>query len=285
MMKSNILKAINNITVYGSNEFLKLYIGNNRANNMGDALEVFVKDMFCGSFNLNMNDAIIEYNKTFSYLGNASNPPDIILRGGDAIEVKKIEGFSSIALNSSYPKQKLHSDSPMITNSCRHCEDELGGWSEKDLIYFVGNVNKNKLKCLTIVYGDCYSATDEIYSRIKTKIKNGVEEINGIEFIHTNELGKLKRVDPLGITDLRIRGMWHIDNPKKVFNYVIDKHYDEQKDMNVFLILKKEKYDSFSFEDRKLVEENPFLKIEDIKIKNPDNPANLIEAKLISYIL
>ena len=46
-MKSNILKAMNNITVYGSNELLRFYVGNNRANNMGDALEVFVKDVFC----------------------------------------------------------------------------------------------------------------------------------------------------------------------------------------------------------------------------------------------
>ena len=75
--------------------------------------------------------------------------------------------------------------------------------------------------------------------------------IDGIEFIHTNEIGKLKRVDPLGITNLRIRGMWNIENPK-------DK-------------------------DKKLVEENPFLQIENIKIKNPDNSANLIDAILIHY--
>ena len=269
-MKSNILKAMNNITTYGSNELLRFYVGNNRANNMGDALEIFVKDIFCNSFSFTDEEALQKYSETFSYLGNASNPPDIIIRGGDAIEVKKIEGFSALALNSSYPKQKLYNNSTMITNSCRHCEDDIGGWKEKDLIYFVGNVNKNKLKCLTIVYGDCYSATDEIYSRIKSKIKTGVEEINGIEFIHTNEIGKLKKVDPLGITDLRIRGMWHIENPRKVFNYVIDKYYDENNEMNVFLILKKEKYDSFNIEDRKLVEDNPFLQIDDIKIKNPD---------------
>lgn len=77
--------------------------------------------------------------------------------------------------------------------------------------------------------------------------------------------------------------MWHIENPRKVFNYAIDKYYDDNNEMNVFLILRKEKYDSFIEEDRKLVEENPFLQINDIKIKNPDNPANLIDAKLISY--
>ncbi len=41
-MNSNILKAMNNMTFYGSNELLR----NNRANIMGDALEVFVKDIF-----------------------------------------------------------------------------------------------------------------------------------------------------------------------------------------------------------------------------------------------
>ena len=96
----------------------------------------------------------------------------------------------------------------MITNSCKHCEDDIGGWIEKDLIYFVGNVKKNNLKCLTIVYGNCYSASGEIYSKIKNKIKCVIEEIDSLEFIHTNEIGKLKKVDPLGITDLRIRGMW-----------------------------------------------------------------------------
>ena len=107
--------------------------------------------------------------------------------------------------------------------------------------------------------------------------------IDGIEFIHTNEIGKLKRVDPLGITNLRIRGMWNIENPKIVFDYVIDKFYNENNEMNVFLILKQDKYNSFSDEDKKLVEENPFLQIENIKIKNPDNSANLIDAILIHY--
>ena len=53
-MKSNILKAMNNMTIYGSNELLRFYVGNNRANNMGDALEIFVKDIFCNSSVLQM---------------------------------------------------------------------------------------------------------------------------------------------------------------------------------------------------------------------------------------
>ena len=77
--------------------------------------------------------------------------------------------------------------------------------------------------------------------------------------------------------------MWHIENPRKVFNYVMDKYYNENNEMNVFLIMKAEKYDSFDKEDRDLIENNSFLTTEDIKIKNPDNPANLIDAKLIFY--
>lgn len=88
---SNILKAMNNITLHNSNELLKFYISNNRANNMGDALEIFVKDTFCNTFNFDLEDALKKYNEVFSYLGNKNNPPDIILRGGDAIEVKKLQ--------------------------------------------------------------------------------------------------------------------------------------------------------------------------------------------------
>ena len=55
--------------------------------------------------------------------------------------------------------------------------------------------------------------------------------------------------------------------------------------MNVFLVLRKEKYDEFPKEDKKLVEENKCLNVYNIKIKNPDNSANLIDGKLIVYCL
>lgn len=287
MKKSNILIAINNLSIYASNDLLREYVSNNRANNVGDALELFIRDSFCDSFLENEVSAMKRYSEIFSYLGNSSNPPDIIIHGGDAIEVKKLEGFSAIALNSSYPKQKIHNSpsNKMITDTCRHCEDDTQPWIEKDVIYAIGNVADKKLKCLFFVYGDCYSASEESYTRIADKIKRGIEELSDIELSETNELGKLKRVDPLGITDLRIRGMWHIENPIKVFDYIIKDHYENDKDMNMFLIMRKEKYESFDNDSRKLVEDNKLLNIVDVKIKDPDNPAKLIEAKLIvSYL-
>jgi len=35
------------------------------------------------------------------------------------------------------------------------------------------------------------------------------DAIADIEFSQTKELGRVNRVDPLGITNLRIQGMWH----------------------------------------------------------------------------
>ena len=132
---------------------------------MGDALECFIKDIFSEA--LNENDLSLKnkkYSETFSYIGNQNNPPDIILKNGDAIEVKKIESLKSgIALNSSYPKAKLYSDEPMITNSCRNCED----WQEKNIIYTIGVVKDKKLQLLWLIYGDCYAADREILSTIQ----------------------------------------------------------------------------------------------------------------------
>ncbi|MBC6421820.1 MAG: NgoPII family restriction endonuclease [Hormoscilla sp. SP5CHS1] len=59
------------------------------------------------------------YSEVFDYQGNPNNPPDIILKKGDAVEIKKIESLrTKIALNSSYPKSKLLPDNPTITKYC-----------------------------------------------------------------------------------------------------------------------------------------------------------------------
>src|SRR5690606_27543800 len=153
-----------------------------------------------------------EYQKIFSYLGNSNNPPDFIIRHGAAVEVKKIEGKNpnGIALNSSYPKDYLHHDDIRIKKECRDCEDEFGGWKRKDMIYAIGNVKNDKIHSLWFVYGNCYSADRSTYERIAEKIKDGVSSIPGVDFGETKELGRVNRVDPLGITYLRIRGMWGI---------------------------------------------------------------------------
>lgn len=280
-METNILVAIKNLLNDPVTNITHYSQSGNRMNNMGESLESYVKDIFCNSLNekdLKKKNEI--YSEYFSYIGNQNNPPDVIIRNGDAVEIKKIESLrAGIALNSSYPKDKLFVDSPMITNACKTCED----WQEKDLIYIIGSVKEGKLKALWFVYGDCYAAESEIYERVKTKISKGINELSDVEFSDTNELGRVNKVDPLGITYLRIRGMWGIENPVKVFSDVISDVKETEFSVNAIMLA--EKYNSFPEQDRKNIEQliNNNFSIKNIKIKSPNNPAKLLNAKLFNY--
>ena len=88
---TNTLKALANIIEKPITDLLSYYEGSNRANNMGDALETYIKDVFCNSLEKGNQEKDRLYRQNFSYLGNSNNPPDIIIKNGDAIEVKKIE--------------------------------------------------------------------------------------------------------------------------------------------------------------------------------------------------
>ena len=277
----NIIDAIINIVKNPIVELKEYSISHNRANSMGEALEEYVKDIFSGTlFETDKNKRMEIISEVFSYLGNSNNPPDSILRGGDAIEAKKIENkSSSLALNSSYPKAKLYSNSSMITDACRNCEE----WKEKDIIYAIGTCEKNKLTSLIFVYGEDYAAENKIYENVKNKIKFGIETINGLEFSETNEIGRVNRVDPLGITYFRIRGMWGIENPIKVFDYIYER--DNTKQFNFMALINDDKYNSFFNREKleNLEKENKYLEIRNVKIKNPNNPAQLRSAKLITF--
>lgn len=281
---TNILRALKNITENPITDISARYQANgrNRANNMGEALEAYVKDLFCNTFDIqNETEKNRIYSEMFSYIGNQNNPPDLMIANGDAIEVKKIESIGSqIALNSSYPKDKLYSDSPMITQDCRECEN----WREKDIIYIVGAMQQDKLKALWFVYGDCYAASKDIYERIKSKISEGVNSLLDVEFSETKELGRVNKIDPLGITYLRIRGMWGIDNPVHVFDYITKIEKDSELTVNAVMLT--EKYNSFPESDRQAIENvtSDNFTISDIEIKSPNNPAKLLNAKLIKFI-
>ena len=89
-METNLLIAITNLVKNPITELMSHYRAANRANSMGDALELYIKDLFCNSLNENdINEKNEIYSEYFSYLGNQNNPPDMIIKQGDAIEVKK----------------------------------------------------------------------------------------------------------------------------------------------------------------------------------------------------
>ncbi len=282
-MGRNIINAIYSIVNNNNYNLRTRNQAHNRANAMGEALEEYVKDAFC--------DAISEENhvtrlrkieETFSYTANQNNPPDAMLHGGDAIEVKKVETMlGGIPLNSSYPKSKLYADDPMITSACKNCEE----WEEKDMIYAIGVVDdkQQRLRVLCLIYGCDYCADREVYERIKNIIKDGVEEIPGVEFAETNELGRVNRVDPLGITYLRIRGMWHIEHPLKVFRPYFQ--VNPSDDFTLMAIINNEKLISLGNGHllTELSGQTENFQITDIEIPDPNNPARLKSTKLITF--
>lgn len=83
--------------------------------------------------------SIDKYEETFSYQRSSRTPPDLMLKGGDAIEVKKTESLSSeLQLNSSHPKSKWLSSSSLIKSHCKSYED----WTEKSFIVILQKTRK-----------------------------------------------------------------------------------------------------------------------------------------------
>ncbi len=279
---TSMLTAICNLAIKSDNVISNVTSSRTIANAMGDSLQAYVEKLFIpNASNLTEEQINNEKERVFSWSGNQNNIPDLIIKGGDAIEIKKIEGTGSLALNSSYPKQVLCSDSPMITRNCRNCEGVGNSW-QKELWYVIGTVNENRIKYLFFIQGKLYAAENSIYDRIKTIIKSGVTEINNVEFSETKELGRVNRVDPLGITSLRIRGMWDIEHPFNVYNYIseIEKKADCEK-LRAYVLVEKAKYLSFDVNERTTLSDLNNVQIFEKKIKNPDNPVQLIDTTLI----
>src|SRR5699024_4527372 len=147
----------------------------------------------------------------------------------------------------------------------------------------VGNVKDNKLQSLWFVYGDCYCADKSYYERIADTIKDGVSSIPDVDFGETKELGRVNKVDPLGITYLRIRGMWGIAHPTAVFRPHIT---EDTENTNIYVLMTKKSHDELT--DRpdlsEFISDNT-LKVEDIKIPDPNNPAKNLDAVLYTGII
>lgn len=287
-MKTNVLVALDNYTKISNVKVSDMYssIGINRS---GDRLEYFIKDIFSDSLNVNdKNEKVDEHKEYFSWLGSRNHPPDIIIDNGDAIEVKKTTSLSGrIQLNSSNPHQKLKSDSSLITNECRNCEDD---WDVKDFAYIIGRIprGENEIDFIWMVYGDCWCAKSEVYKnlsdKISDKINEGVDELPyGKLNKDSNEIGRLNEADFKGRTHLRIRGMWTMVHPANYFSKYID-NYDNiiENKSPMFIVLKEEKYMSFPVEDRQRVENNSNITIKSLRIDSPNQDDEKINVKLIS---
>jgi hypothetical protein len=282
-MGSNMLRAIANIAA--RDQFLLTHESRveNRINRVGDSLEVFVQQAFAGVFETRTRLELTQQSQNiFSYVGNHSNPPDFILRGGDAVEVKKLGSLNAaISLNSSYPKSDLHSTSTLLNQACRNCESSP--WTTKDMSYVIGSVTNNLLKQLWFVDGACYAANPDVYEQVFSRISNAIQRAEHVNFRQSNELGRAVNVDPLERTTLRVRGMWEIQHPNVAFKDLIPKH--SSSSFRMLAVLRESKYQQIIAADSSLERDLNRLGIQIAfaQVLDPNNKARLLDVRLVRY--
>lgn len=282
---TNILKAIQNLISGHEVHVGEVRESNNRANSLGEAFEVYIKNVFAGAFGLTGTAYQKKIEEAFSYQGSASKPPDLMIRGGDAIEIKKLQTKDSqIQLNSSFPKNKLHIEDSRVSSEAKNAEV----WTEKDILYVVGNVDAKAktVKSMWWVYGDCFCADSSVYQSVSNKISDALTQIEEFDFSPTNELGRINGVDAQRFTDLRIRGMWLLKNPHKIFEGYAP--FDRYAMLQLFVLMQEKKWQSFSQEDRAAIEKlvkSGILTMTSEKVANPDNPAQSLDCRLIKFTI
>ncbi|WP_452223590.1 NgoPII family restriction endonuclease [Lacinutrix chionoecetis] len=276
---SNILEALVNIVENKDYEIKQYTTGSNRAQNMGEALEQYILDSYCNSFKIiDEDERLEEHRKVFSFLGSKSKMPDAIVRGAEALEIKK-SSQSTVQLNSSSPKHTLKCSNKRIAASARICEDKE--WIEREMLYCFGYIpsKKNLLKSIWFVYGRIFCDLQEVYEVTANKIESNLEELQD-EDTETNELGRINNVDNLKITYLRIRGMWVIKHPQKVFSKLVEKWGNN--DFEVKALIPKTIFDEFPQSSKDKLNASELI-TEDIKLPDPTNRAKTLDCVFIYY--
>jgi hypothetical protein len=258
-----------------------------------------VKDAFAGSFGASGGNQRW-VNTCFSHLGSANYPPDMILIGGDAIEVKQEKTLGQLQLNSSCPIDKLYHNNPKISDKVKACDG--GNWQSKDILYVIGTEPQAQFgpKKIWMIYGDCLSPNEQVFRTLEQEIKTAVQSSPNYNWAPTNELAKAQDVDPLGTADLRVRAMWMLDHPNVLFQYCVSSciqqnggnyanpqifAYNKNISFQMYVLMKSSKFNSLPQADRENIiniRGNNLL-LEDVKIADPDNPAVGMNCKLICY--
>lgn len=260
------------LRIHNINEFYKDKISlGNRMNSQGEMLELFIRDLFSGSYSVkNWKEKEESWKNCFLLLGSNSLPPDFITRDGIVVEVKKSQKVSTIHFNSSYPK-KYYFDKGKENNLAT--------------VYIAGTLSKgNELEMLWFVYGDCLFASNEIYSSHWEGIKEYIGSSKDNDKQNTTkELGRYNQIDPLKITDLRIRGMFQVKHPKKVFDYLLEDIQLKNNKVNCFALISEKEWEKFSPKLKSQIEKFTDLTIKKVSIKDPDKPQQQISAKFIHF--
>ena len=283
-MSPNILTAIKNISNFKTNnmtEYFKDYAPS-KIKTVREQTEYYVKDAISDSFNSVKDKKLADrYNGVFSYIGNKNQPPDMIIRSGDALVVKTVKTYKgSFTINNSPPKDRLMWNDSWIMKNCRRIDG--GQWTSKDLFYVISWIEKRRMKYLIFIQGRCFIPEQKFYNKkiadLKKNIFNYLES-EGLEANRTIALGKVTNIDPLAITNLRIKAVWRIKNPLKIFSDTFS--YDKKQEFTLIALIFKNKFDSFPKNDIDAIMKDKQIEIKDVKIKNPNDPQNKVDAKLI----
>lgn len=248
---TNVLIALDNIFKRNSTRLTPIFRSNGSANAAGDSLEYFVKDMFCTGASQYQYDHEKEqiYKKYLSWTGDSSHFPDFIVKGGVGVEPKKLDNKStaSLSLNSSYPKDYIEPTTQNVPTEKTKGYSETG-WHKKPIIYVAGNLNKekgpneNKLFSLWMVYGNTMIANNTKYLSLIGEIRGAIKSNTDATLVNSKELARAKGIDYLKYTNLRVRGMYELEHPAKVFEkYIRDISLPDNKS-HVFVVMLVSEY-------------------------------------------
>ena len=206
----------------------------------------------------------------------------MIIQGGDAVVIKTIKTYrGSLTINNYPPKDRIMWNDPWIVKNCR--EIDGGQWNSKDVFYATGWIEKRRMKYLIFIQGSCFIPEEKVYNKKIQGLKKNIYDYvdsEGLEANRTISLAKVSNLDPLGITNLKIKGVWNIENPLRIFSNTFS--YDQKQDFTLIPLVFKKRFDSFPKKDVDAIVNDNQIEIKDVKIKNPNNPQKKIQAKLIT---
>lgn len=247
-------------------------------NRAGEGLELWVKHFLAGTIGHADEENVREiWDQRFSFHGGTNSPPDVMIRNSIAAEIKKTESATgALQLNSSWPIRTLLHDDAHITQECREAET----WTEKPFLFVVGRVNptNKSLMALWIVDGRCLADDEIIYSSLMAEARAVMLTLGGDA---TREIGKFNSVDSLQRTALRVRPMFALDHPAKIFDGIFQPQEAKQFILNI--LIPTSSYLEFSESQRqKLSKLDEELLVLDLEIQDPTNITRLMNATLIS---
>tara|TARA_Y100001936_G_C16048845_1_gene656432 strand:- start:1108 stop:1971 length:864 start_codon:yes stop_codon:yes gene_type:complete len=254
----------------------------NRIQIQGERFEVFIKNSFANTFQISDVSKVEQiYSEFFIHQGSANHPPDLIIRNGDSIEMKKNESklSSNIALNSSWPRTKLYSYDEKLTKKVSNLIPKGG----IDNLYAVGTYNKkNILNQLLYFYGDCFYKNTNFYRDKYSQIQKKLSEFD-LNKKSSKELGGISNFDEIDRSSLRIRGMFQAKNPMIIDT--IKNLLPSSQNFQMILIMRESKYQTINNLDKTELENlnSQYIIIKNIDLIDPDNSKKHLDVKIIIY--